>query len=199
MTSAATTGRVDNSRGSRQYAVTLAGLVLGAAIMLLALAQDWVRATAAAPGAPAIEVVLTGRALVPAAAGAAIVLLAGAAGVVAAHGRWRTAVGVVLLLVALGAGVAVTAHGLADPSQPRLTAELGMPATAVTRTFWWLVCLGGAVLAGLASLIVTVRGRTWPVMASRYERRSTHQQGTPNGSSAARIWDALDRGEDPTR
>lgn len=172
--------------------------MLGAALLFLALAQDWVRATASSAGAPAIEVVLTGQALVPAAAGAAIVLLAGAAGVVAVRDRWRTVVGIVLLLVATGAAVAIATFGFGGPASARLTAELGTPATSVTTSMWWLVALGGAVLAGFAGLAVAVWGRTWPVLASRFERQSARAQATPTGNSAARIWDALDRGEDPT-
>ncbi len=184
---------------SREYAAALAGLVLGAALMLLALAQDWIRATATAPGSPAISIVLSGRALVPIAAGAAIVLLAGAAGVVAARNRWRVTIGIVLVVVASGAVIAVAMFAVAGPPAARLVAELGVPATAVTTSIWWLVCLFGAVLADLAGLAVVVRGRSWPVMTSRYERKATRTQNNPTGNSAARIWDALDRGEDPTR
>jgi uncharacterized membrane protein (TIGR02234 family) len=61
---------------------------------------------------------------------------------------------------------------------------------------------GGLVLLAAGALTV-VRGRHWPGMSSRYETPAARasretasvreQSTTPKG-----LWDALDRGEDPT-
>jgi hypothetical protein len=78
---------------------------------------------------------------------------------------------------------------------------LGVVAGALSRlgaaTPAWplLTALGGLVVAGAGALTVA-RGKKWPGMAARYDRPS-QVSGPPR--SEAQIWDALDRGEDPTR
>jgi hypothetical protein len=48
-----------------------------------------------------------------------------------------------------------------------------------------LTALGALVVVD-AGVLTILRGRSWPGLSARYER-------TPSG-----MWDALDRGEDPT-
>jgi uncharacterized membrane protein (TIGR02234 family) len=49
--------------------------------------------------------------------------------------------------------------------------------------------------------VVTVRsGRSWPGMSARYDRPATTPEKKPDRpASQAELWDALDRGEDPTK
>lgn len=100
----------------------------------------------------------------------AVAALAGAGALPATRGRARTALGV--LLVAAGVGIVAAAA----PSLPA-----GWPA---------LCALGGGAVAAAGALAV-VRGRRWSGMGTRYERAAP-----VTGSD---LWDALDRGEDPTR
>jgi uncharacterized membrane protein (TIGR02234 family) len=62
-----------------------------------------------------------------------------------------------------------------------------------------LCAVGGAALVA-GGLLTIGRGRGWPAMGARYERRAPP---APTGTGdAARdgmaTWDAIDRGEDPT-
>lgn len=108
----------------------------------------------------------------PAGAGAlALVAGAGAAAALAARGWLRRAVGVVLLVMGLVAVVR----------------SAGGPA-------WWGVA--GGVVTAAAGCWVAVRGPRWARWSGRYERPGG---GTDGGDVPARaLWDALDRGEDPT-
>jgi uncharacterized membrane protein (TIGR02234 family) len=95
-----------------------------------------------------------------------------------------------LLLVVVGLPV------LAAGAYGAITAE---PAHAV----WPALCgVGGALIcyAGVGALL---RGASWPALGSRYERPAAEpveyvERGGPSRSDVA-MWDALDRGEDPTR
>ncbi len=55
--------------------------------------------------------------------------------------------------------------------------------------------LGGLAVAAAGALTV-VRGKEWPGLAARYDRPS-RPAGKPQ--TDAQVWDALDRGDDPTR
>jgi hypothetical protein len=50
----------------------------------------------------------------------------------------------------------------------------------------------GALLIADAGGLALLRGRAWPRIGGRYER-------VPQSTGPSGIWDALDRGEDPTR
>jgi hypothetical protein len=107
--------------------------------------------------------------------------LAGAGALLATRGVARRVVGGLLVLaglgLAIGGGSAVAG---ADPSPvwPVLTGLAGLVVTAA----------GGAAVAG---------GRHWPAMGARYERPVREPAGgAPDHPEA--LWDALDRGEDPT-
>ena len=56
--------------------------------------------------------------------------------------------------------------------------------------------------SGAAPAGVTARGRRWPAMGARYERSATADRPAPAGAdrprAPAEIWDAIDRGTDPT-
>jgi uncharacterized membrane protein (TIGR02234 family) len=57
------------------------------------------------------------------------------------------------------------------------------------------------VLAAAGGLLTALRGRDWPAMGARYERRSRQSApaaGPIHGAGTVEAWDALDRGEDPT-
>ncbi|MGC9667394.1 Trp biosynthesis-associated membrane protein [Planosporangium sp. 12N6] len=175
--SGAPTGPTGAVRGRLLAVLTCAA---GAGLALFAVGRTWARVTVvrAAP-LPPLHEAKTGSALLPWLPALALVALAGAGALLATRGLLRTAVGV--LLVGSGLGLAVGA-----------VARLGAGASPV----WPLATvLGGLLVAGAGGLAVA-RGRQWPGMAARYERPA---RVSGPARSEAQIWDALDRGEDPTR
>ncbi len=131
--------------------------------------------------------------------GLAVLGLAGAVAVLAARGWLRVTVGILLLL----AGVIITVAGAGFDAGEALGAERIDPA-ATARTAWPLLaacCGAGLILAGL---LVAVRGRGWSGLSRRYETPSAPTEAArpplpEAGQPAEReLWEALDRGEDPT-
>lgn len=115
----------------------------------------------------------TGAEAIPVARALALVALAGSVALLAAR-RWsRLAAGVVLAVTGLGlVGSAVTG-----------------PAFSVRTA---LIAAGGLLV--LAAGLVTVgRGRAWPALGARYDAPAARRAVSPGD-----VWDALDRGEDPT-
>jgi hypothetical protein len=172
----------------RELAGVVTGVVLGAVTVLFAASRVWRVETQArpAPLAP-VEVAHTGGSLVPAVPALGLVALACAGALIATRGRARAVVGGILCIAAAGMVVTLGAHLL------RSTGSVG----------WVIVSLLGAVLTGLVGAVVLRRGAGWPSMGSRYARTPStapQAQGAPQNSppSDTAIWDALDRGDDPT-
>jgi len=106
--------------------------------------------------------------------------MAGAGALLALKGVLRKVIGALLTATGLGC-VAAAAAGLAGGADP----------------FWpALAIVGGLVVAATGALTVKAAG-SWPSMGARYER-PVHQQVPKKSESKADLWDALDRGEDPT-
>lgn len=152
---------------------------------------------------------IPGRALVPVAAGVGVLLLAGVAGIVATKGVARRALAVVLLVAAVAGSWACidVGSGLPANATNRLSDSLGMAPVAMEGSTWWLVAVGGLALAGASAGATVLRGARWPAMGGRYERSTPAAAAQRNGTSVpsegaelspAQLWDALDRGEDPT-
>ncbi|MET7393261.1 Trp biosynthesis-associated membrane protein [Dactylosporangium sp. NPDC005572] len=174
--------RLDGRRG---LTVTALACAAGAALVLLAATRGWQEiVTERVAPLPPETVRRTGTDLAPWLPALGAVALAGAGALLATRGAARLVVGG--LLTVAGAGTVVAAL---------LTLGDG-----VTVAWPVLSALGGLVVA--AAGVVTVRfGRSWPAMGARYER--PERPRTPDGeprrpASQAELWDALDRGEDPT-
>ena len=75
-------------------------------------------------------------------------------------------------------------------------AELGLPGLDVQVHPWWPLVVVFGLLAVGCGLLVVLRGRAWPSLGSKYERRES--EGTAHQRTPAQAWDALDRGLDPT-
>jgi hypothetical protein len=183
----------------RQLTLAIVACVVAAALVLLATSRTWtvVVTERPAPLGP-VRQARSGAALYPWLPALGLAALAGAVAVPATRGWGRVAVGAVLALCGLGV-VAGAVTGIAR----------GVPVG------WPLLCgLGGFAVAG-AGAVTVARGRTWPAMGSRYERASsrpapraaetdgraaeTDGPAPPAGLTDAQVWDAIDRGEDPTR
>lgn len=190
----------------RWYAVTLLVMGLGGLGAVVAYGATWVTATVpvfAGEPTPTRIVELTGSMLIPFGSAAGWVGLASMAGVIATRSWGRVGIGVIAALAGAAAGVPAIAFLLSRG--PLVNSALdGDEASAVQGNAWWLIAaLSG--LAVMASGLLTARfGRTWSAMSSRYEReRGTQGREDEGGGEQGRggslqMWDALDRGEDPT-
>jgi len=180
--------------------------LVGAFVLLVAAGRSW--AVVELPGTgllPGRAIGVPGSALVPGLQALGLVGLAGVVAVAATRGWGRIAVGAVLLVVG-GGVVALTAGVLADLTTAALDTAVvrdagGTSQGTVAGTGWpLLAALGGLLLAG-AGLLVAVRGRRWAALSRRYDAPATRTQAPPptSGPVAEReLWEALDRGEDPT-
>lgn len=133
---------------------------------------------------------------------AALALLALAAGVaaLATRGLGRVAVGALLALAGLGIAASAAAgasdRAALDGEAASKAAIDGVRAVEVTHSVWpWVTLLGGVLIA-VGGLLVVARGRHWPGMGSRYE--APGGRAPRRTATSADLWNALDRGEDPT-
>jgi uncharacterized membrane protein (TIGR02234 family) len=207
------------ARAALAVAIGLAGL----ALLLVAAAGTarWVTAVPLNPDLPGTSrVPLKGSTLVPAAVPLALV---GVAGVIAAAVAGRVARGVLrltaaVLVVAAGVGiVALTAGALTHPGHAVRSAERARQANATaaadTSGIGWFATAGGVALVAAGGVAIRYR-RSWPGLAARYDRAGetgeTGETGERDDAGdvagtgrarppAASTWDALERGEDPTR
>lgn len=181
-------------RARRELAVAVVGCAAAAGLALLAASQGW---AAPDPGLGSPRRDPGGR------GGAgdwisalAFVALGGAGALVAVRGFARRILGGLLAACGTGIGV-IAAAGLFADRPP------GWAVAAVT---------AGAVVAMTGGFAVW-RAGAWPAMGSRFERAGTGvpekgvtttvdgtggSAGTTTAAETA-LWDAIDRGEDPTR
>ncbi len=185
-------GRSGGSRARRAIAVTVLATAAAAAVALYAAGSVWDPgagglggagagpAGVAPPGARGGQV--TGTGIAPWLPAAALVALAGAGALVAVRGAARRILGG-LLAVCGGGVVAAGVVALAGTASPR------WPAVCV--------CAGTVIVAAGAHTVR--RGGAWPSMGGRFERGSHGARGGPGAAREADLWDAIDRGDDPTR
>jgi uncharacterized membrane protein (TIGR02234 family) len=170
---------------------------VGALLVLLASGREWARTTVAVPAGPRATVTATGHAVEAALPALGIALLALAGAIIAGRGVIRRIVGVVTALAA-AAAVAVAIAGRGHVSKTLTGREPGGLGIAVhaTANGWWLVAAIGAALALVAGVLTALRGPSWAAMGAKYEAQAADRRPV---TPAVDAWDALDRGEDPTR
>jgi uncharacterized membrane protein (TIGR02234 family) len=211
---------MSRTRG-RELVLAVLLAAIGAGLTLLAVGQPWGHGLASS-GALRVAVRASGREATPIPAGLGLLALAGVLAVLATRRLGRSVVGALLLAAGLGiaAAAAMTALDPApavDAAAAKAAAQTAARASAVTGTAWpWLAVLGGLLVAAGGAFTV-VRGRSWPAMSARYEaprgRGSDGAAARPastageagqarpassNPRALATMWDALDRGDDPT-
>jgi LPXTG-motif cell wall-anchored protein len=163
--------------GRRALVGAVVGCAVGAALVLLAANQVWGTVTGPRPAPlPPLSSPRTGAQFAPWLPAVGLVALAGAGALVATRRLGRMAVGV-LLLACGGGAVAAAAGAVADG------AAVG----------WSAACAVGGLAVAAAGGAALLRGRGWPAMGARYERAAPRATG-----GGAALWEALDRGEDPT-
>lgn len=157
--------------GHRGFGVAVVGCALGAVLVLIAIALTWGHSVAldtqfgghvrrTSSGSPA------------GLRGTALAALAGAAGLLAARGKWRYLVAAVLV----GLGGATVAIVVAKA-----------PAASAAA----VIAASGGLLVAAAGVSTFRFARSWPGMGARYDAPRTR----PREES---LWDALEQGNDPT-
>jgi uncharacterized membrane protein (TIGR02234 family) len=193
------------SRVGRVGLAAAGGLaVLGLVLVAASGTARWVTAAPAVPELPgAARVPLTGSTLVPAAVPLALM---GVAGLLAAAAAGRMARGLLrglasILVMIAGAGIAWLAlRGVTDPAAAFRTLDGPRQASATvavekSAVGYATVAGGLAILAAGASALFA--GKSWPGLAARYERDPAEPAN--RSAAPATTWDALERGDDPTR
>lgn len=189
--------------GRRELTVTVLTAFLGGVLAWAAAGRPWATATiGAAPNT--VKVAATGNDLSAGVTALGLTALAGALALVATQRLARRLVGV--LLVAAGAGAAVYAFGERGASHAaRVLADKAGAKGIASGTVdphlgpWWALAAFGGVLVALAGAATVVRGAAWPGMSSRYENAAAKGAARAADTGSAKdLWDALDRGEDPT-
>ena len=158
----------------RPLGLTILACLAGAGLALFATTRAWAVDVAARPAPlPPVTTVHTGAALLPWLPPIAVVALAGAGALLATRRTARVVVGILLA----AAGMAIAAGGV-----------YGL---AVEPGGWPVLCAAGGAVVAAAGAVTVARGKDWPSLGTRYER--TQRDDRPDN-----LWDALDRGEDPT-
>ncbi|GAA1628436.1 Trp biosynthesis-associated membrane protein [Actinoplanes couchii] len=165
----------------------------GAGAALLAVTRVWVTEVEVRPGLTDLRTEQTGAEVQPWLLGLAVMALAGAGALLATRGVVRRVLGAVLALAGVGVAVGAVlawANENPDPAWPVVTV------------------LGGAAVA-VGGVLTARHGHLWAAMSSRYDRTPaaapevTAPETAPVQTQAVpdsrAFWDALDRGEDPTR
>jgi uncharacterized membrane protein (TIGR02234 family) len=199
----------------RTFRLALLLLAVGAAMLLLGYARPWATALVRQEGLPTVTFELTGREIEPAGAAAAVLALAGIAGLIAMRAVGRVVSGAVLLVAGLGAAAGAVLFGAGSGSRAevvRLVSDrVGLDVEpTVSTTSWWLSAVVGGLLVAAAGALAVARGRRWPQLGRRYERdggagpagpagpRPSSAASAPVSAGATAAWDALDQGIDPT-
>ena len=184
---------------NRELAAAVLLCLVGAFLVLVGAGRDWVVVDVAGNGLlPPRRLGVQGSELV---AGVRALGLVGLAGVVAlaATRRWgRVVVGLLLAVVGLGVLLSVIGADLAvEAVRSDSVAEAGGADGAGRTTAWPLGTALGGLLLALAGALVALRGRRWAALGRRYDAPAARP--APAGpTGTAQLWDALDRGEDPT-
>src|SRR3984885_8968019 len=196
----------------REYGFALLAGAAGAAIILLAVRQQWAQAVFTPPKPLTPQVVnVSGVDLVPLAGALALAALAGLAAVIATRGALRRAAGVLLALFGAGAGAAimasvsaatvinVAASKVASPESAAVSGAAGSTTSGstgggalvvsgstaqafMTGAPWHVAVLAGALLVFAAGLATALRGPDWPVMSARYDAPGTRDAGAQPGA-----------------
>lgn len=176
----------------RELLVAVGLCLVGAALVLLAMSRPWLtyRLGAVAP-LPARRLDLSGARLAPGARVLGLVGLAGIAALPASRRVGRILVGLVLALAGIGLLLDLV-RVLRDPAGAvRRTDVTSLPGSSDLGGWPYVAMLGGLLILAAGALVV-VRGRRWEELSARYDAPAEPPPGE------ASLWDALDRGEDPT-
>ncbi|GAA3426402.1 Trp biosynthesis-associated membrane protein [Streptosporangium sandarakinum] len=170
----------------------------GAGLVLLASGRDWFTVTYGARAVP-----VAAADVAPALGPAAWASLAAVVAVLATRGVWRRIVGGVMAVCGAGAVVAAWAGSrpaaAAAVAAEQATGAAGQTGGLVAAVPAWPVVAGVGGLVLLAGgVVAAVKGGAWPGMSDRYERSGGAGRAAARGTGERALWDAIDRGADPT-
>lgn len=197
-------------RRTAEFAAALVLDLIGAAGALLIATRTWQVVRVRQPRPLPDEVLsVSGRTVDAAVTALAVVALAGVVALLATRGVARRVVGVVVALV--GAGMiwraalatapisATRARALVHEHHPGVSL-VGPAAPQINpSTTWAALTIVCGVLVAVAGALAAVRGNRWSTLSARYESRTAPVDPDAAGARAATsMWNALDRGDDPT-
>lgn len=194
--------------GRALFALALAGDLLGSGGALLVAGRPWQTVSVARSRPLADEVVrISGHALEPAITAIGLVAMAGGVAALATRGRARRIVGAVIALAGTALlAPAVAAFNAMSPSRARelvsaARSGIGFAPTQTPRVSvhhgWPALMVGCALVVIAAGALILLFGRSWAGLSTRYEAPAAAGEVEPP-STDAELWNALDRGDDPT-
>jgi uncharacterized membrane protein (TIGR02234 family) len=174
---------------TRGLKAALAGCLLSAALLLFGAGRAW--AKVAYPDRPRT---VTGHDLVGSLTTWGLIALAGVVAVAATR-RWgRILVGATLVASGTTAA-ALTADAIREVEIRVLELDvlrrLTVTPTALDLTVWPYITLAGGALLAATGVLVAARGPSWAGLSTKYDAPS-------RPPTEGDLWDAMDRGEDPT-
>ena len=188
-------------RGLRGPASAVVPALLGAALTLLSTSRAWVRAAVDDPVVGHVAVAASGRQAAPVVPAVALVALAGGAALLLARTVGRRVAGL-LLVLAGAAGVAATVTLLRVPESgvadlvTKAVGVTGRAPASVDVSGWPWFAVAGCALVVVGGAVAVLRAGRWVRRADRFEAPGA--QPVDDGDPGT-TWDALSRGEDPTR
>lgn len=188
-------------RSRRGLSTAVLLCLVGASVVLVAAGRSWVAVeVGASPLAEATTGSRTGTDVVPGLSALGLLGLAGVVALAATRRTGRTFVGLVLLAAGAGVVAAVLTADLTVVPEPLAGSAADV---AFDGTVWPSVTAVGGLLLLLAGVLTVLVGRSWPALGQRYEApASATPAPAPQAPSAPpterSLWEALDRGEDPT-
>jgi len=195
-------------RARGEFVIALVADLLGAAAALLVCGRAWQTVLAPRQRPLADDILhVRGRTLEPAVAALAIVALVGVLAVLATKGVVRRVVGALIAVVGVGLVWRASAglHAVTDDRARSLvtSAHTGVglvPGRAISvsvQDVWPVLVLVSGLLVTAAGMLVAARGHTWTGLSSRYDAPTAGAKAEQERSDIG-MWNALDRGDDPT-
>lgn len=183
----------------RELGTAVLLVLAGALLLLVSTAGAWVTGVQSRPvPLPSSSIEVGADEAAGPLRALALVVLAAVPALAATRRNGRTALGVLLVAVAVAAGL-VAVRVLIDPS---VVVDLDVDDVATTSRP--VLAIAGALVTAVAGAVVAARGRHWAALSRRYEPPTSGGAAPPppgarKTAEAPELWDALDRGEDPTR
>jgi uncharacterized membrane protein (TIGR02234 family) len=181
----------------RSYVLALVTCLAGAALAAYAVTRTWSLQITPRTGMSDLRTARTGADAEPWVIGLALVALAGTGALLATRGVARRVLGGLLALAGLGVAVGAIVG----------RAGLDVGAAGAGATTWPVLCVAGGLIIVVGGVTAARLGHRWPTMSARYDRKpvarapvrpvASDPELAPADHRAA--WEALDRGDDPTR
>jgi len=182
----------------RAFAVLVA---VGALLGFLAASRPWVLVVVPDPIAER-TLGLSGREAAGVVPAVALVALAGGVAVLTTRRMGRAVAGILLVLAGATAAagsitVLRTPASAVDQVVSAATGRTGVASVTASVTAWPWVGLASGVLIAVGGCVAVLRARSWGGLSARYDTPA--KASSEPDDDPGHVWDALSRGEDPTR